>query len=331
MPKVVSLLPAATDIVAALGAGDQLIGRTHECDWPADLVRDIPIVTATSLPTGLTSREIADAISSSAGSSADGSAGSSVGSAPHRGSSLYQLDLDALAALAPDVILTQDLCDVCAVSYRSINDAVRVMELDTTVVSLEARTIGEILASIDAIGDLLGVPAGAAALHADLRRRIDALPGSGSTMGSAAGSGVPRVLFIEWLDPLMPGGHWVPEQIGLAGGLCVPLGPGAHSVPQVWSTLTDLAPDVIVLGPCGLTPEQTHAELPTLIARPEWAALPAVRAGQVWIVDGPAFYNRPGPRVVDGAEILAEILASATGDRDIVTGGAFRATRTVGA
>jgi iron complex transport system substrate-binding protein len=284
--RVVSLLPAATDIVAALGAGDRLVGRTHECDWPPEVVRDVPVVTGTSIPPRLTSREISAAVGA--------------GQA-HQGSALYQLDPATLAAAAPDVVLTQDLCAACAVSYRRVNEAVRVMELETVVLSLEARTIDGILASVGAVADLLGVGDRGDLLRADLRRRLDRLPGP-----SADG---PSVLFVEWLDPLMPGGHWVPEQIALAGGRSVPLGPGAHSTPRHWADLRDLAPEVVVLGPCGFTPEQTRAELGTLTGLPGWAGLPAVRSGQVWVVDGPAYFNRPGPRVVDGAEILAAVLA----------------------
>lgn len=286
--RVVSLLPAATDIVAVLGAGAELVGRTHECDWPPDLVAGVPVVTDTSLPAGLTSREISAAVGG----------GHRTG---HAGSSIYQLDLAALAAARPDVILTQDLCRACAVSYHAVNDAVRVLRMDTTVVSLEPRTIAGILDGIDAVAGVLDRRDAAARVRADLRHRLDALPGPGTR---------PRgVLFVEWLDPLMPGGHWVPEQIALAGGRSLPLAPGQHSVPHRWSALPDLAPEVIVLGPCGRTPAQTMAEAAGLAARPEWARLPAVRDGEVWVVDGPAYFNRPGPRVVDGAHILAGVLS----------------------
>jgi iron complex transport system substrate-binding protein len=283
-PRVVSLLPAATDIVAVLGLTANLVGRTHECDWPAE-VAEVPVVTATALAAGLTSREIAEA----------------VGTAPHAGSALYEIDLAALEAAAPDVILTQDLCRACAVSYQSVNDAVRVLALDTTVVSLEPRTIDGILDSIDAVAGLLGVPDRAAAVRADLCGRLARLPGPGAR----------SVLFVEWLDPLMPGGHWVPEQITRAGGRSALLSPGEHSTPYPWSVVAGLAPDVIVLGPCGFTPAHTRAELSTLAGVPGWADLPAVRAGEVWVVDGPSYFNRPGPRIVDGAEILAGILAGA--------------------
>jgi iron complex transport system substrate-binding protein len=288
--RIVSLLPAATDIVAVLGLADRLVGRTHECDWPLEHIDGVPVVTATSLPPALTSREISAAI----------------GAAPHGGSSLYEIALDALEAAAPDVILTQDLCEACAVSYRSVNEAVRVLSLDTTVVSLEARTVGGILASIEAVAELLGVPVRGQQVRSVLSGRLAALPGPGET----------TTLFVEWLDPLMPGGHWVPEQIAHAGGTSALLAAGEHSRPRPWSVVADLAPEVIVFGPCGFPPERTLAELPSIVAGiPGWADLPAVRAGRVWVVDGPSYFNRPGPRVVDGAEILANVLAGRPDER----------------
>ncbi|MFG1918197.1 ABC transporter substrate-binding protein [Micromonospora sp. NPDC048898] len=283
--RIVSLLPAATDIVAMLGLTGHLVGRTHECDWPPGDLDGVPVVTGTSLPEALTSREISAAIAGD----------------PHRGSSLYQLDVTMLEDVKPDLILTQDLCDVCAVSYARVNDAVRLIDLDTRVVSLEARTINGILDTVDAVALLTGTAGRAAQIRADAERRLAALPGPSSD--------APTVLFVEWLDPLMPGGHWVPEQIAFAGGRSLLLGPGAHSTPHLWLVVADLAPDVVVFGPCGFTPERTIGELSVAAGQPGWAELPAVRQGQVWVVDGPAYFNRPGPRVVDGAEILAAILA----------------------
>jgi len=289
--RIVSLLPAATDIVASLGAADQLVGRTHECDWPPGDVETVPVVTTTTLDEHLSSREISDTVSGGA----------------HHGSSIYQLGHDVLSALAPDLILTQDLCDVCAVSYRTVNDAVRVMDLGTRVVSLQPSTIAEILTTIRTVGDLIGARDAAERVCADAGGRLGELPGP-----RADG---PGVLFVEWLDPLMPGGHWVPEQIAVAGGRPLVLGPGEHSVPQRWDDVRRLAPDVVVFGPCGLSPERTIAELDVARQWPGWADVPAVRDDQIWVVDGPAYFNRPGPRVVDGAEILAAILAGrATSD-----------------
>ncbi|MEV6802316.1 ABC transporter substrate-binding protein [Micromonospora rifamycinica] len=298
--RIVSLLPAATDIVVMLGLGGDLVGRTHECDWPPGDLVGVPEVTSTSLPEALTSREISAAVAG------DG----------HRGSSLYQLDVAVLEDLAPDLILTQDLCAVCAVSYARVNDAVRMIDLDTRVVSLEARTIGGILDTVDAVAALTGTTDRAAEIRADATRRLAALPGPGA--------GGPTVLFVEWLDPLMPGGHWVPEQIDHAGGRSLLLGPGAHSTPQRWSVVAELAPEVVVFGPCGFTPERTIDELSVAAAQPGWADLPAVRDGQVWVVDGPAYFNRPGPRVVDGAEILAAVLSGRPDSR------AWRADAAIG-
>ncbi|GAA1771953.1 ABC transporter substrate-binding protein [Luedemannella helvata] len=310
--RVVSLLPAGTDIVAALGAGDQLVGRTHECDWPPELVRDLPVVTVSDVTPGTSSREL---------------------TLDHTGSAVFHLDARALAALEPDLVLTQDICDVCAVSYQAVNEAVRVLDLDTTVLSLEARTVAGILDSIDTVAERLGVTDAAGRLRAGLLARLDALPGGpawradalvadadrlpGTCLPVADGTG-PTVLFVEWLDPFMPGGHWVPEQILLAGGQPVLLGPGEHSVTHLWPAVLECAPDVVVLGPCGLSPDQTLAELGAVTKLPGWSDLPAVRDGQVWVVDGPAFFNRPGPRVVDGAEILADVLAGTAGPEQAI-------------
>lgn len=284
--RIVSLLPAATDIVASLGALDSLVGRTHECDWPPGAVDAIPVVTATDLPDHLASREIAAAVSGG-----------------HRGSSIYQLDQALLAELRPDLILTQDLCDVCAVSYHTVNDAVRAMDLDTRVLSLEPKTIHGIFTAVETVADAIGAEDQAKRVRADAERRL-------SDLWRPAGD-PRRVLFVEWLDPLMPGGHWVPEQIRYAGGVPLLLGPGEHSVPYHVETAMRADPDVIVFGPCGFTPQRTLAELDVARAWPGWSQAAAVKSGQVWVVDGPAYFNRPGPRVVDGAEILAAILSGA--------------------
>ena len=186
---------------------------------------------------------------------------------------MYQLDVAMLEGLKPDLILTQDLCDVCAVSYERVNDAVGLIDLDTSVMSLEARTIDGILDTVDAVAALTGTEGRAAEIRADAERRLAALPGPVP--------GAPTVLFVEWLDPLMPGGHWVLEQITYAGGRSLLLGPGAHSTPHLWSVVADLAPEVVVFGPCGFTPERTVDELSVATAQPGWADMPAVRQGQV--------------------------------------------------
>ncbi|MFB9836902.1 cobalamin-binding protein [Actinoallomurus acaciae] len=285
--RIVSLLPAATDIVAELGLAGRLAGRTHECDWPPDAVASVPVVTvAEPLTERMSSREISDA----------------VGGASHQGSSLYGLDTELLAELAPDVVLTQDLCEVCAVSYAGVAQAVRVLEAAPRVISLEPRTLADVLSCVERVGAALDVPGAAARLVAGLRARLERV------RAAVPGGRRPRVAAIEWLDPLWPAGHWVPDQIGLAGGAPLIAEAGEHTRPMTWETLRAAEPEVIVLMPCGFGPERTEAEQAVLTSLPGWAELPAVRQDRVWVLDGPAYFNRPGPRVVRGAEILAHVL-----------------------
>ncbi|MGW6971848.1 cobalamin-binding protein [Streptomyces sp. NPDC054952] len=284
--RIVSLLPAATDIVAELGLLADLVGRTHECDWPA-AVAGVPVVTSAAFSSDeLSSREISEA----------------VGGAAHSGSSLYGLDVEALGALAPEVLLTQDLCDVCAVSYAGVSRAVRVLDGGPRVLSLEPRTLDDVLDCLVRVGELLGVPEVGRARRAHARARLEAV------RAAVAGRPRPRVVAIEWLDPLWPAGHWVPEQITAAGGEPLVAAPGEHTRPMDWDTVRAARPDVLLLLPCGFSPRRTLRERAALTALPGWSELPAVRSGEVWVLDGPAYFNRPGPRVVRGAEVLARVL-----------------------
>ncbi|MDQ0382117.1 ABC transporter substrate-binding protein [Amycolatopsis thermophila] len=299
--RIVSLLPAATDLVAELGLAGQLVGRTHECDWPPGIA-DVPVVTGSGIGADMSSREISAAVGGA-----------------HSGSALYALDAARLAELQPDVVLTQDLCEVCAVSYRRVSEAVRVMDAGPRVLSLEPRTLAGVLDCLLLLGDVLGVPEVARAKRRELQERLDAV------RAATAHRDRPRVAAIEWLDPVWPAGHWVPEQIAAAGGEPLLAGAGEHTRAIDWAEVTAARPDVLLLLPCGLPPERTEAELGVLTGRPGWADLPAVRTGRVWILDGPAYFNRPGPRVVRGAEILAHVLH---GVGDIDAGEARQASRT---
>jgi len=285
--RIVSLLPAATDLVVTLGLAGDLVGRTHECDWPPGELEHAAVVTRTAVADGLTSREISAAVSADRA---------------HAGSSLYALDEAALAALGPDLILTQELCEVCAVSYGRVADAVRVADTGPRLVSLEPTTLPEVLGTLTTLGSLTGRSARAAAVLADAGRRL------ASVAGAVAGRPQPRVAVLEWLDPVWPVGYWVPDQVAAAGGTEVLGVAGAHTDPVDWGAVVDAAPEVLVLAPCGFAPERTLAELPVLTARAGWSSLPAVRSGRVWVVDGPAYFNRPGPRVVRGVEVLAHVL-----------------------
>jgi iron complex transport system substrate-binding protein len=266
--RIVSLLPAATDVVAELGLEEHLVGRTHECDWPAGIER-VPVVTSTGVDqNALSSREINSTV--------------------HRGSSLYGLDADLLNDLRPDVILTQDLCDVCAISYRKVTDTVRMMDAGPTVLSLEPSTLDEVLDCLRTVGDVLGVDS--AGKIAALRDRIDDVERRTGHLPR------PRVAPIEWLDPVWPAGHWVPEQITKAGGVPLLAEKGEHTGPITWQAVHDAKPDVVLLMPCGFPPERTLRELPD-------EELP-----ETWVLDGPSYFNRPGPRVVRGIEVLAHVL-----------------------
>lgn len=286
--RIVSLLPAATDIVAELGLSAQLVGRTHECDWPPHDVASVPVVTGADHldQDRLTSREISEAVGGSA----------------HSGSSLYTLDTEALAALRPEVVLTQDLCDVCAVSYEKVSRTVRLLDADTRVLSLEPRTLDDVLDCLVTVGTLLGVRERAEQRRAGLYARLDRV------RAAVTGLDRPRVVAIEWLDPLWPAGHWVPEQITAAGGEPLLAAPGEHTRPMTWEAVRAARPDTLLVLPCGFPPDRTLRERELLTGLPGWQDLPAVRADRVWVLDGPSYFNRPGPRVVRGAEVLAHVL-----------------------
>lgn len=284
--RIVSLLPSATDIVAALGLTDQLVGRTHECDWPAG-IEDVPVMTSDALRTHeMTSREIHDAI----------------GGAVHSGSSIYHLDDDAFELAKPDLVITQELCEVCAVSYRDVQQAARLLDAETRIASLEPHSIDDILSHVELIGRLTGAEQRARAVVDDARSRLERLR---SAVGDRPR---PRVASIEWLDPIFAAGHWVPEQIEWAGGEEV-LGPRGDPSPEVpWRSVIEAQPDVIVVMPCGMPIDRTLTELQAITSRPGWDELPAVREGRVFVVDASSFFNRPGPRVVRGAEIVFALL-----------------------
>ena len=285
--RIVSLLPSATEIVCALGLTDRLVGVTHECDFP-EAVAGLPAVTRSVFDhADASSREIHDAVSASV----------------HGGSSIYALDRDMLRELRPDVILTQELCEVCAVAYGEVCNAVRVLDSDATVVSLEPTTLANVLASIVRVGDLLDVRARAERMVAALLARIDAVRAATARVPTR-----PGVLALEWIDPPFFGGHWVPDMIEAAGGRDVFGVAGERSMETTWESVADAAPDVVVVMPCGLDRARAEAELARTELPEAWWALPAVRAGRTYAVDASAFFSRPGPRLVDGVEILYEIL-----------------------
>ena len=289
--RICSLLPSSTEIVFALGLGDQLAGVTHECDYPSEAASK-PAVTRSLIDhSGSSGAEIHRHVSE----------------AVHAGSSIYALDQALLERIDPSLVLTQELCDVCAVSYGDVQRAVRLLPSDgdneRTVLSLEPTTLGAILDTIISVGAATGAAERAADVTAALRRRIEAVETT-----AAGAPHRPRVFALEWLDPPFIGGHWVPEMVRLAGGVDGLGREGHPSVQATWAEIAAYDPEIVVLMLCGYHLEECVDEFSMTAMPPEWSKLAAVKSGEVYAVDGSSFYNRPGPRVVDGLEILAEIL-----------------------
>lgn len=287
-PRIASLLPSATEIVCALGLEASLVGVTHECDYPP-AVKSLPKLTASRIShETMSSKEIDHAVRSQL----DGHG------------SIYDLDEKLLSELRPELVITQELCEVCAVSYKTVvGAAARLLDADARVVSLEPSTIRDILDNILTVGRLANRAEEAERVVHDLTVRVDAL--------AAAVHGVarrPRTLMLEWLEPPFAPGHWVPEQVALAGGDAAFGRAGEKSVVTSAREIQDYAPEVVVLIPCGYYKEDTLRALKSARLPEGFAELPAARAGEVWAVDATSYFSRPGPRVVEGAEILARLL-----------------------
>ena len=286
--NIVSLLPSATEIVCALGLGDSLVGVTHECDYPP-FIRNLPKVTTTLIPHDATSGQIDTLVREQMSGE----------------QALYHLDIPTLEALAPDLIVTQALCDVCAVAAAEVTDAACRLPGNPPVVNLEPMTLDEVFDAILAVGAAAGRDAVAAEIVAGLRARVDAVAQRTATIRLDQR---PRVAFLEWIDPLFNGGHWNPELIGLAGGIDVLGSPAGASRTVAWRQVVDARPDVVFVACCGYTTERALADIPLVEAKSGWADLPAVRNGRVYVTDGNAYFSRPGPRLVDSLEILAHSL-----------------------
>lgn len=285
--RIVSLLPSATEILFALGLGDSVAAVTHECDYPP-AAREKPHITRSLLPPDLSSGAIDEAVRGQLAADAH---------------SLYTIDRALLAEIAPDLIVTQQLCEVCAVAYDEVLDAVRALPKRPRVLNLEPMTLGEVLGDIERVGGATGVGERARALVDELQTRVEAVRERAQRAETT-----PRVAFLEWLDPIFCGGHWNPELVRLAGGVD-PLG-REHLPSQriAWEQVVAMEPEVMVISCCGFDEARTHAELPALEARPGYADLPCVRTDRVHVVDGSAYFSRPGPRLVDSLEILARFI-----------------------
>jgi iron complex transport system substrate-binding protein len=285
--RVCSLLPGATEIAFALGLGDDVVGVTHECDYPAE-ARQKPVVVRSLIDSNrMTSLEI------------DRWVGERLGS----NQSLYLVDEERLREAAPDIILTQGLCDVCAIDYNEVVAVSETLAKKPKIVSLTPNCLTDVLDDVTRVGEATGQRHRAERFVQELEQRIS------SVRKQAAGSSArPRVACLEWFDPVYAAGHWVPEMVELAGGHDVLGRQGEPSEKTDWKKVLELAPDVIVLMPCGFDMQRTAKEATTLEQLEGWHDLPAVKAGRVFAVNGHAFFSRPGPRLVDGLEILAHII-----------------------
>jgi iron complex transport system substrate-binding protein len=282
--KIVSLLPSATEIVYALGLGDDLMAVTDECDYPEEATKK-PVVSRSALPGGrpLSAREIDDAVRERMGQQQP----------------LYLLDRALIQRIQPDVILAQDLCRVCAVPSGQVEDALQDLGVDAKVLSLDPNTLDDVIESIVVAGRMLEREDRARELADSLRARVDAVRRTSLRLPSI------RVLAVEWSDPPFAGGHWVPDMIEVAGGTNLVTAKGEPSRRMTWREAADATPEVVVFMPCGYYLEEAEEEAHRLYDSPDFAATPAAREGAVYAVDASAYFSRPGPRIVDGLEIMA--------------------------
>lgn len=278
--RIVSLVPSATEILFALGLGDEVVAVTHECDYPP-AAKELPKVTRDSLPGDLTAGQIDAAVRART----------------DQGEAIYELDTDALHELRPDLIVTQALCAVCAVSFDDVRAIAEQLQSKPEVISLDPRTLGEVLGDVRTLAQATDRRDAGVALVQDAAARIDRV------RLAVRDRRRPRVAALEWLDPIYVAGHWTPQMIEYAGGIDLLGMAGEHSERRTWDEVAAAEPDVVVVMPCGYDAERAHAEALTFGER-----LAQLGAGEIVAVDAAAYFSRPGPRLIDGLELLAHIL-----------------------
>ena len=285
--RIVSLIASATEIVAALGFEEQLVGRSHECDFPP-AVTEVPICSSSKVDAGASSRLIDHQVRSLVAEAL----------------SMYRVDVELLDRLAPTHIITQSQCEVCAVSLADVQRAVcELVNSQPHVVALEPMALGDVWRDITAVANALGAPERGESLVGELTGRLDAIRMQAETRSTR-----PSIACIEWIDPLMHAENWLPELVAIAGGTVMMGEAGRHSSYFNIEQLEARDPDLVAIMPCGFDIARSIDELPALTERPEWQRLSAVRSGRVFVTDGNQYFNRPGPRLVETAEILTELL-----------------------
>jgi len=285
--RIVSLIPSGTEILAILGLTNAIVGRSHECDYPPE-VQHLPVCTKARVDSNAPSSNIHDDISNLIQSAL----------------SIYEIKIDVLEQLKPTHIITQDQCDVCAVSFSEVEKAVAsLIDSSPQIISLQPNILTDVWTDIERVGNAFGVDSLKVIENLVARVKICQRRIQGLSLAE-----LPKVVCIEWTDPLMTAANWIPELVNLAGGQTLFSVAGKPSPQLQWETLIASNPDIIVFMPCGFDLHRTRQEAKVLTQRPEWQKLHATQAGRVFVTDGNAYFNRPGPRLVDSLEILAEIL-----------------------
>jgi iron complex transport system substrate-binding protein len=285
--QIVSFLPSATEMACALGLSDQLVGITHECDYPPE-IKGKAVVVRKALPIEeMSQREIDQAVSERIRS----------------GQSLYEVDEKLLQELAPDLILTQDLCQVCAPSGNEVSQALNLLPKQPQILWLTPSSLEEIFANLCELGEATGCTKKAEELVAEGRARLERIAEVTRNLSDR-----PRTFCMEWLDPVYCSGHWVPEMVKIAGGVDALGQQGGDSVRIAWDKVLEWKPEILIITPCGFDLEQTIEQSQQLFTYPRWSSLPAVLDGRVYAVDANSYFARPGPRVVDGTELLAHLI-----------------------
>ncbi len=282
--RIASLLPSATEIVFALGLGDQVVAVSHECDYPPEASKR-PVLTKSAIHRKIhKSVEVDREVES-------------------RGGDIYEIDEKLLEKLKPDLILTQELCAVCAVSYTKVKEAARILDTDTKIVSLEPNNLEEIIDNIRLVGKITGKQSRAGELASQLSQRISRVREKTRNVKHR-----PRVFFMEWLQPPWAAGHWIPQMVDYAGGIENIGTLGKPSRKVEWEKIVEYQPEIIVLSPCGFDVKQTLDEVHVLSSYQGWDKIPAFRSSSIYAVNASAYFSRPGPRVVDGLELLAHVI-----------------------
>jgi len=285
--KIISLLPAATEIVCALGLENSLVGRSHECDYP-ESVKSLPVCSEANFPDGLSSADIDVKVKDILAEAL----------------SVYTVKREVIKELSPDVVITQAQCEVCAVSLPEVEQALEnYLDKQAKIISLQPNSLDDIFTDIAAVAKALNVEAEGERLLEDLNERVDIIRHKLKFMENK-----PTIACIEWLEPMMVSGNWIPELVNIAGGTPILAQAGKHSPYVSWDSIRESDPEIILLMPCGFSIERTMREVNLILEQPGFNELKAVKNNRIYIADGNQYFNRPGPRIVDSVEILAEII-----------------------